>query len=64
MGEKVAFETANGISYFTTAILGNMATMVRRFMSLPLKDLVVVNFATGKGYDTSSFSRAIAKSLD
>ena len=64
MGEKVAFETRQWDFVLHDGDFGKYGFHGQTLYISPSKDLVVVNFATGKGYDTSSFSRAIAKSLD
>lgn len=63
MGEKVAFETRQWDFVLRDGDFGKYGYHGQTLYISPSKDLVVVNFATGKGYDTSSFSRAIAKSL-
>jgi CubicO group peptidase (beta-lactamase class C family) len=64
MGEKVAFETRQWDFVLHDGDFGKYGYHGQTLYVSPSKDLVVVNFATGQGYDTSSFSRAIAKSLD
>ena len=63
MGEKVAFETRQWDFVLHDGDFGKYGYHGQTLYISSAKDLVVVNFATGKGYDTSSFSRAIRKSL-
>ncbi len=64
MGEKVAFETRQWDFVLRDGDFGKYGYHGQTLYISPSKDLVVANFATGKSYDTSSFSRAIAKSFE
>ena len=64
MGEIVAFETRQWDFVLHDGDFGKYGFQGQTLYISPSKDLVVINFATGKGYDTSMFSCAIAKSLD
>ena len=63
MGEKVAFETRQWDFVLKDGDFGKSGYHGQTLYISPSRDLVVVSFATGKGYDTWSFARAIAKSL-
>ena len=63
LGEEVAFETRQWDFVLEDGDFGKSGYHGQTLYISPSKDLVVVSLATGKGYDTWSFARAIRKSL-
>lgn len=64
LGEEVAFETRQWDFVLSDGDFGKSGYHGQTLYVSPSKDLVVASFATGKGYDTWTFAREIAKSFE
>ncbi len=63
LGEPAAFETRQWDFVLKDGDFGKSGFHGQTLYVSPSKNLVVASFATGKGYDTWAFARAIAKSI-
>ncbi len=63
LGEAAAFQTRQWDFVMKDGDFGKSGFHGQTLYVSPSKNLVVASFATGKGYDTWSFARTIAKSL-
>jgi hypothetical protein len=64
LGEDAAFETRQWDWVLKDGDFGKAGYHGQTLYISPSKDLVVASFATGQGYDTWTFARAIRKSFD